>query len=196
MSQQHRTDLSRCRCILTAAWPRAPTPPTSRTFLPFLKESQRPTSDSLLLISTSSAHQWLPSHSRPSTRSHSICPNKRGKTTADRQDIVQSSGRSWRGVAGLPVALRWADGDFFLFALILFVNLLDWMTVRVPVPRGSRSVLLKGNQTNRPITSSGNSSAKKTSIKMNFISHESPESVTPLQSLFQQLVKLQHPKWV
>lgn len=36
---------------------------------------------------------------------------------------------------------------FFLFALILFVKLLEWMTVRAMVQQSNGSVLLKGNQT-------------------------------------------------
>lgn len=93
---------------------------------------ERSTLDSLLLISTFSAHQQLPAH--PSTRSH----GRRNRKREDKRDPKVCA-------VCRPLPLRWADGTllllpeiFFLFALILFVKLLEWMTVRATVRRASQ----------------------------------------------------------
>lgn len=68
---------------------------------------QRSTPDSLLLISTFSAHQQLPAH--PSTRSH----GRRNRKREDKRDPKVC-------VVCRPLPLRWADGTLLLLQKIFF----------------------------------------------------------------------------
>lgn len=112
-------------------------------FLVILRESERP---ARTLLSSSAA----PARGHPSTRSLGIGQNGTGHTV-DGSSPGLGTVLTWRRRA----ALRWADGTlrgrFFLFALILFVKLLEWMSVRAAALQSNGSLLLRGNQTNRTI---------------------------------------------
>lgn len=113
-------------------------------------------------IPTSSAHQWLPSQSHPSTISHSIWSkqSRKGGYSPELGMVL-----TWpRRAAHCSQVSRWdwAAGEiFFLFAVILFVKLLEWMTVRATAHQCNRSVLLTGNQTNRLIMTSRNTNTQE-----------------------------------
>lgn len=137
MWSQRQTNLFPWRCTLTAAWPRAPTAPSSYNFLPFLKEDLNV--QPCFSVSTTSAPQQLISQSHPSTIFLSIW----SKT---KPELRVGTVLTWRLRAAR--ALRWADGNwaageiFFLFALILFVKLMEWMSVTATAHQCNRSVSL------------------------------------------------------
>ncbi len=121
-----------CTCILTAERLPAPTAPASHTFLPFVRECGRPVPDALLLPSSCSAHQRLPlSVVHPAGHEHGVSRIK--ETRRDGRCSLLSA------LSGEQMGLC-CGGDFFLCALILFVKLLEWMSVRAAVQRGQAAV--------------------------------------------------------